>query len=282
MLKKKILEFLYAHGILRHRTEFAVYDNTGSKVDVLSSTRKGEAVCKDLPFGSYTVRENDPSAEASLSLIARRIWRRYWSFVLLAALVVFAAMMLSGIATAVMAEEPQEIPDVQDEIEPITVQLLFYDAAPASSGVAEEQAVSMDIPDVDTSVKTFMSYKAITDRSSVQWKLQQKAVTNEYGFREIDGMYLVALGTYYSDHAGAMFRITLENGTVFDAIMGDVKADKDTDRKNQHRYGNVVEFIVDTPKLAEDARLMGDVSYTPGAGLMGPVQSIKYLGEYEF
>lgn len=282
MLKKKILEFLYAHRILRHRTEFAVYDSTGSKVDVLSPTRNGEAVCKDLPFGSYIVRENDPSTEASLSLIARRIWRRYWSFVLLAVLVVFAVMMLSGIAVAVTAEESQDIADTQNDIEPITVQLLFYDAAPASSGVAEEQAVSMDVPDVDTSVKTFMSYKTITDQSSVQWKLQQKAVTNEYGFREIDGMYLVALGTYYSDHAGAMFRITLENGTVFDAIMGDVKADKDTDSKNQHRYGNVVEFIVDTPKLAEDARLMGDVSYTPGAGLMGPVQSIEYLGEYEF
>ena len=144
----------------------------------------------------------------------------------------------------------------------------------------EAQTGYLAVPAEATAQKTYMDYRTITDQSTVQWQLQQLAETNEYGFREIDGMYLVAMGTYYSDHAGAMFRITLENGTVFDAIMGDVKDDRDTDATNRHRNGNVVEFIVDTDQLHEDARLMGDVSYTPDAGLLAPVQSIQYLGEF--
>lgn len=228
----------------------------------------------------------------------QRFWRRYWSFILLALLV---ASIASTTVLAARQEEKASTPmDTSMEscdnspvvqIIPKPKQIDFSvlalefaekdeDTAQIGEGLASETAVSMDLPDVDTSVKTFMSYKAITDRSSRQWALQQEAETNQYGFREIDGKYLIALGTYYSDHAGAMFRITLENGTVFEAITGDVKDNQDTDSKNQHRNGNLVEFIVDVPKMAESARLMGDVSYTPGAGLNGPVKSIEYLGEY--
>lgn len=141
---------------------------------------------------------------------------------------------------------------------------------------------ALEIPKVDTAVKTYMDYQTITNKKSSQWKLQQKAKTDKNGLRVIDGKYLVAMGTYYSDHTGAMFRVTLKNGTKFDAIIGDIKDDKDTDSKNQHRNGNVVEFIVDRKKMPRDSRLMGDVSYTPGAGLMGPIQSIEKIGEYEF
>lgn len=246
-----------------------------------------ESMMKALYANRILRKQERGMAKLPVSKLIRRVWRRYWSFMLLFGLVIGLAVVVPGMASAALTVDMETVVPLsrvaQEEIEPIiVVQLIPEYEWDSGSGIAEEQAVSLDIPDVDTSVKTFMSYKAITDRSSIQWKLQQKAVTNAYGFREIDGKYLIALGTYYSDHAGAMFRITLENGTVFDAIMGDVKDNRDTDSKNQHRNGNVVEFIVDTPKLAEDARLMGDVSYTPGAGLMGPVQSIEYLGEYEF
>lgn len=226
----------------------------------------------------------------------QRFWRRYWSFILLALLVASIASTTvlatrgeeTSVATEASLESCDDAPVVQIIPKPkeidfsvLSAELEKDDAAiEMGGGLASETAVSMDLPDVDTSAKTFMSYKAITDRSSRQWALQQEAKTNQYGFREIDGKYLIALGTYYSDHAGAMFRITLENGTVFEAITGDVKDNRDTDSKNQHRNGNLVEFIVDVPKLAKVARLMGDVSYTPGAGLNGSVKSIEYLGEY--
>lgn len=156
---------------------------------------------------------------------------------------------------------------------------LLNDEPAIGSGIAKE--VGMELPNIeDTSVKTYMDYKTITAVGSPQWQLQQYAHTNEYGFRELDGRYMIALGTFYSDHAGGLFHITLENGTEFDAITGDVKANRDTDAKNQHRRGNVIEFIVDTPRMANDAMAMGDVSYTPGAGLMGNVASIEYQGEF--
>lgn len=149
------------------------------------------------------------------------------------------------------------------------------------TSVAEaEEPETVDLPDVDTSVKTYMDYRTITNKKSKQWALQEKATTNEDGLRMLDGKYLVAMGTFYSDHVGRMYQIILENGTTFDVIIGDIKDDKDTDANNQHKDGNVVEFIVDRSKMPRDSKLMGDVSYTPGAGLMGPIRAIVYLGEY--
>lgn len=216
------------------------------------------------------------------TLTLRRFWNRYWSFVLMPLAIIPICLML----LCVNPVEAAGNEDPEGEVRAMSMQDVKYAPPPVNEygiGIAEEMDPDYrEVPDVDTSMKTYMTYKAITNKSSTQWKLQQRAITNQYGFRELDGMYMVAMGTYYSDHAGAMFRITLENGTTFKAIMGDVKADQHTDARNQHRGGNVVEFIVDTPKLASDARVMGDVSYTPGASLTGPIETIEYLGEYQF
>jgi len=208
-------------------------------------------------------------------MTVRRFWNRYWSFIIIMAViaVLAVAVLITVQASAkdvILEGAADDGPRVQ------TIQAILEQQEESE----EAQTGYLAVPAEATAQKTYMDYRTITDQSTVQWQLQQLAETNEYGFREIDGMYLVAMGTYYSDHAGAMFRITLENGTVFDAIMGDVKDDRDTDATNRHRNGNVVEFIVDTDQLHEDARLMGDVSYTPDAGLLAPVQSIQYLGEF--
>lgn len=221
------------------------------------------------------------------------LWRRYWwlfeflGAAAVAAILICSAVNLTTISYAnettddVLIEESSENgPFVQLIPEPEDL-ICGYGIAEDISDPVLPALQSMEVPSVDTSVKTYMSYRTITSKSSMQYKLQKQAHTNQYGFREINGMYLVALGTYYTDHAGSMFRVTLKNGTTFDVIAGDVKADKDTDSKNQHRSGNVIEFIVDTKKLSQMARIMGDVSYTPDAGLTGPIQSIAYLGEYD-
>lgn len=135
----------------------------------------------------------------------------------------------------------------------------------------------LDVPtaySANTGFKSFMDYRAITNRRSRQYALQQQAHTNEQGFRIYDGCYMIALGTYYTQSVGERFRITLENGQSFLAITGDIKSDAHTDSRHQHRGGNIVEFIVDRRAISSLCQRMGDMSY---AGFSGRIASIEKL-----
>ena len=133
------------------------------------------------------------------------------------------------------------------------------------------------VPDIDSDFKSYMDYRCITDTRSAQYKLQQKCYTDDNGLRVYDGYYAVALGTYYSSTVGDKFHITLDTGEEFDVIVGDVKADCDTD--NTNRYvpvnGNIIEFIVDTRELPKEVRWMGTVSAIDI--FEGSVESIEKL-----
>lgn len=111
--------------------------------------------------------------------------------------------------------------------------------------------------------KTYEPYRAITCRSSPQWKLQQWAYTDEYGLRRVDGRICVAIGSYFETQIGQYFDLILENGTVIPCIKGDEKADKHTDDK-YHIYtmhsGCCSEFLVDAALLREYIGGAGDVS----------------------
>lgn len=135
--------------------------------------------------------------------------------------------------------------------------------------------LEMTVPAEETGQKTFMDYRAITSTTSEQYVLQQDAVTDELGLRELDGRYMVAMGTYYGT-VGDIFRIAMENGAVFEVIMGDVKADEHTDETNRHRNGNVLEFIVDGDRISEEVWYHGDVSYA-ASFLSGQIESITKL-----
>jgi hypothetical protein len=135
--------------------------------------------------------------------------------------------------------------------------------------------VSLGLPaDATGEFKTYMDYKKITDQTSKQWYLQQLAHTNEKGFRMFNGRYLVAVGTYYSKEIGKELLITLDSGVVVEAIVGDIKMDKHTDKNNQYVpvNGNIVEFIVDTLVLDKKVQSLGDVSCL---GLDGKITSIE-------
>lgn len=129
---------------------------------------------------------------------------------------------------------------------------------------------------VDGSFKTYMDYRAITNKRSWQWGLQTRAYTNNEGFRMIDDKYLVALGTYYSNGYGEEFIITLNNGKQLNVMVGDIKANRHTDSTNRYivRNGNIVEFIVDTNMLNNMSRRMGNVSYS---GLHGGITKIEKI-----
>jgi hypothetical protein len=124
--------------------------------------------------------------------------------------------------------------------------------------------------------KSWMDWQSITCTRSRQWELQQYAYT-ENGHRKVDGMVMVALGTYYLNHGvGDIFNIYLSDGTVFRAIVGDVKDDNHTCDTNRFQRwdGSVVEFIVDRDTLCTTALRLGDLTRS---GFNGNVVLIERL-----
>ena len=120
----------------------------------------------------------------------------------------------------------------------------------------------------ETWFKAYMDYRTITDSSSVQYDLQQSAWTDSRGLRRMGDDYLVAMGTgWLTEGCGERFQVTLENGVAFTVMVGDVKADCHTDPTHRYRDSgggaNVLEFIVDTPCLSDEARNAGTVSVYP-------------------
>lgn len=144
--------------------------------------------------------------------------------------------------------------------------------------VVKVEKPEFDVPCGDTSFKSYMSYRAITNTRSAQYKLQQRCWTDDEGLRRLGDDYVIALGTYYADYIGERFKITLDTGESFTAVVGDFKANKHTDSKHQYYDSgngrkNVVEFVVDTKELNRKARKMGDISYIEG--FEGNIKSIE-------
>ena len=111
--------------------------------------------------------------------------------------------------------------------------------------------------------KSYMSYMAITDKTSKQYLLQQiYAHTGYYGIRQVDGRYCVAIGTAFGANIGDYGELILENKIVIPIIVSDIKADKDTDYNNiiTTQNGCVSEFIVDINSLNNEILKYGDVS----------------------
>lgn len=111
--------------------------------------------------------------------------------------------------------------------------------------------------------KTYEPYTTITSVNSWQYKLQQKAYTNEDGFRMINGRYMIATGSGVSHDIGRYIDIVLENGTVIPCVIGDAKDDAHTDQefhimtKKSHC---VSEFLVDESVMNPDLLLSGNMS----------------------
>ena len=184
--------------------------------------------------------------------------------------IVFACIPDFAMAEAKAAENKPfevvvEIPDRYIEVAPAPT--VYPEVERPQTNYGEEYAV----PAAATSQKTYMDYRCITAPSSDQWAMQQTAWTDQYGFRRDNetGYYMVAMGTYYAEKCGKAFEITFDQYNTIRVIVGDIKADIHTDELNQHRNGNVVEFIVDADAIDEDCRLMGDMSWTSATNLHG-------------
>ena len=127
----------------------------------------------------------------------------------------------------------------------------------------------------NNSFKSYMSYRAITDKNSKQYKLQKKAKTNSKGIRTVNGRYCIAMGSYYATKIGTKIDLVMKNGKVIKCILADQKANRDTDAT--HRYtsdGSIVEFIVDIDRLPKKVKLMGDMSYAY-KGMKGNIKTVR-------
>ena len=126
--------------------------------------------------------------------------------------------------------------------------------------------VMYDIPKYE-GFKSWMSYKAITNRSSKQYRLQQIASTGYAGMRTVNNRYCVAIGTAFDASIGTYIDLILEDGFVIHCIVADIKNPKHTDANNVFTITGktkkticCTEFVIDLEKLNLDAMESGNIS----------------------
>lgn len=141
------------------------------------------------------------------------------------------------------------------------------------------KAETYSVPE-NTGFKTYMDYRAITNKKSPQYKMVLATVNGDYGIRMYDNRYSVAVGTAFNARVGTKIDIYLDSGKVLNCIVGDIKADAHTDvTHTQGGHGDVVEFIVDSKVMNKDAKRMGDCSVLPGfAGKVIKVEVLEWDG----
>lgn len=101
--------------------------------------------------------------------------------------------------------------------------------------------------------KTYMSYKAITNTGSTQYKFIKSNMTvNEKGLLvDKDGYIGIALGSYFGE-IGRRYIITLDTGVILKVVKVEAKADNHTVNGCYQKWDkSVIEFVVDTKKAGE-------------------------------
>lgn len=169
-----------------------------------------------------------------------------------------------------------------------TILLIFGFYTSANAMTAEY--TNLGVPtNVNTSFKTWMDYRCVTDRTSLQYKcIRQWGWRDSNGFMRATGesdlgidsdYYLIALGSYYGTDVGTKYRITTDEGNVFYGLLADLKADIHTNYTNQYSHNNdVVEFLVNTDYLRSDVRKMGSADiYKPLKGHIAKIERIDFI-----
>lgn len=208
------------------------------------------------------------------------------------------ALLLPGlvILNPVQCMTAEEIPEVEWEMEaeerteeeeiiaeppaPVETEQAEYTAAPIKADIYE-------IPHY-AGMKKWMDYRSFKGGSD-QKLLQQYAITDSCGLRQVAGAYCVAVGSRFGTEIGQRFDLVLENGMVIPCVMGDMKADAHTDPTNTFTNMNrnlcCSEFIVSAGDLPEEASRRGDASFvsdtwqSPVARII--VYNINVLDEFE-
>lgn len=166
--------------------------------------------------------------------------------------------------------------------------MIFSIAKPASALYITY--TNMGVPThINTSFKTWMDWRCITDKSSPQYGyIRQYGWIDNEGFmrtnaeRDLgvtDDYYMIALGSYYGTTIGTKYRITTDNGRVFYGVLCDQKANRHTNSTHQYASNNdVVEFLVDTRCLNKYVKKMGSANvYMPLNGNIAKIEKITFI-----
>lgn len=175
----------------------------------------------------------------------------------------------------------------------IVVLLIFGLSISGITNVSAEltsKYTSLGVPTgINTSFKTYMDWRCVTNTSSPQYKIIHKwGWCDENGFMRANGekdlgitddYYLIALGSYYGTTIGTKYRITTDTGNVFYGMLADAKADIHTNSTNQYaRNKDIVEFLVDTRYLRSDVKRMGSANvYSPLNGNIAKIERIDFI-----
>lgn len=149
---------------------------------------------------------------------------------------------------------------------------------------------SLGVPTgINTSFKTYMDWRTVTNTSSAQYKcIRRWGWSDGEGFMRANGerdlgitddYYMIALGSYYGKAIGTKYRITTDTGRVFYGMLCDQKADRHTNSTHQYAgHQDVVEFIVDTRYLNRNVRAMGSANvYMPLNGNIAKIERIDFV-----
>ena len=171
----------------------------------------------------------------------------------------------------------------------IAILLIFGMSITVNAALTAEYT-SLGVPThINTSFKTYMDWRCITNTASAQYKLIQNwGYCDENGFMRASGekdlgitddYYLIALGSYYGTTMGTKYRITTDTGNVFYGMLADAKADIHTNSTNQYaRNNDVVEFLVDTRYLRSDVKRMGSANvHDPLNGHISKIERIDFI-----
>ena len=171
----------------------------------------------------------------------------------------------------------------------ITILLIFGMVTSATAALQVEYT-NLGVPTgIDTSFKTWMDWRCVTDKTSPQYKYIHKwGWRDEHGFMRTNGerdlgikedYYMIALGSYYGTRIGTKYRITTDAGMIFYGILADQKADIHTNSTNQYAANDdVVEFLVDTRYLRTDVKKMGSADvFEPLRGHIARIERIDFI-----
>lgn len=150
----------------------------------------------------------------------------------------------------------------------------------------ELESELIELPDCATDMYLYMDYRTITDRTTDQWSFQQenlmidkKTGIQVYQYNDID-YYVVALGGVCGTDIGAAYKVTLDNGSEFYIVMGEVKANVHYGHTCTNFDGyyciNMIEFIVDSKSISDQIITMGTFSCMDF--FKGNIQKLEYLG----
>ena len=151
---------------------------------------------------------------------------------------------------------------------------------------------AMGVPNINSSWKTWMDYRAITNKASAQYKLIHNwGWVDEQGFMRVNGerdlgitddYYMIALGSYYGSKMGTKYRFTTNTGNIFYGILSDAKAYPEVNSTNQYglRNKDIVECLVYTTMLNKEVKMWGTANvYMPLNGSITKIERIDFAYE---